>query len=37
LAVQAGINAIVNPTLRATLLAEEKGLALIVKDECCVF
>lgn len=37
LAVQAGVNAIVNPTRSARLLAETMGLTLVNRDECCVF
>jgi hypothetical protein len=35
LAVRAGINAIVNPTRAAERLAQERGLRIAWRDECC--
>lgn len=37
LAVQAGVNAIVNPARSAKSLAKTMGLTLVNMDECCVF
>ena len=37
LAVQAGVNGIVNPSRPARSLAEAMGLRLVNRDECCVF
>lgn len=35
LAIRAGLNAIVNPTRLAETLAEERGLRILWRDECC--
>lgn len=35
LAIRAGLNAIVNPTHRAEALAQECGLRILWRDECC--
>ena len=37
IAIQAGINRIVNPSPTAVALATEKGLRVIWQEECCVF
>jgi uncharacterized radical SAM superfamily protein len=36
-AIQAGVNKIVNPSPAAVALATEKGLRVIWQEECCVF
>ncbi len=35
LAIRAGLNALVNPTRRAEALAQEYGLRILWRDECC--
>lgn len=35
LAIRAGLNAIVNPTRRAEILAQEYNLRIVWRDECC--
>lgn len=37
IAIQAGVNKIVNPSPAAVALAEEKGLRVTWQEECCVF